>query len=77
MLNNIELTQKLIAGSYQEDHAERRGGGQGCRPSPRHHLPSPGAFHRDPPDESKEGDGAERSPDPNTQSHVSEVQSRR
>ena len=61
----------ILPGTHQEDHAERRRCGQGGGPRPRHHLPRARALLRDAAAARQEGDSAEGSAHPHTQSLVS------
>ena len=61
----------ILLGTHQEDHAERWRRGQGGGPRPRHHLPRARALLRDAAAARQEGDSAEGSAHPHTQSLVS------
>ena len=65
------LSTLVFSGSDQEDHAERRRGGEGGRPGPRHHLPGAGVVCRDFAAESQESEQSAGSENSDSQPPVS------
>ena len=68
------LSTLVFPGSDQEDHAERRRGGEGGRPGARHHLPGAGDVRRDVTAQGQESDQSAGSKDSYSEPSVSSLQ---